>query len=95
MLVEINISVKKILLALVCSIVIDTAFDTFVTILVMVPVYAVFSGGQGPISPIQPTLVLHLTFRFRLPHNRDKLTFWIAYLVYLLTVPFGSTSLTS
>ena len=36
---------KKNLLALLCSIAIDMAFDTFVTILDMVPVDAVFSGG--------------------------------------------------
>ena len=44
--------IKKILLALLCSIAIDTAFDAFATILVMVPVDAAFSGGQEPISPI-------------------------------------------
>ena len=37
---------KKFLLALVCTIaLIDTAFDAFSAILVMVPVDAVFSGG--------------------------------------------------
>ena len=62
MLIEINISVKKNLLALLCSIaLVDTAFDEFVTILVMVPVGAGFSGGYKPISLIWPTLALHLT----------------------------------
>ena len=53
---------KKIfLLAFICSIVpIDTAFDVFATILVMVPVDAGFSGGYKPISPILPTLALYL-----------------------------------
>ena len=41
------------LLALLCSIApVDTAFDAFATILVMVPVDAGFSGGYKPISPI-------------------------------------------
>ena len=40
---------KKILLALVCPIVIDTAFGASFTILVMVPVDAGFSGGYEPI----------------------------------------------
>ena len=44
---------KFFLLALLCSIaLVDTAFDAFVTILVMVPVDAGFSGGYNPISPI-------------------------------------------
>ena len=52
---------KNFLLALICSIVpIHTAFDAFTTILVMVPVDAWFSGGYKPISPILPTLALHL-----------------------------------
>ena len=65
--------VKKILLALVCSIVIDTAFDAFLKILVMVPVDAGFSGGYKPIYSIWSTLVLHVTFRFRLSQNIDEL----------------------
>ena len=53
MLTEINISAKKCLLALLCSIGLgDTAFDALVTILVMVPVDAEFPGGYKPISPI-------------------------------------------
>ena len=36
---------KNFVLALLCSIAIDTAFDALATILVMVPVDAVFSGG--------------------------------------------------
>ena len=40
-----SVHIKKILLALLCSIAIDTALDAFVTILVMVPVDAAFSGG--------------------------------------------------
>ena len=48
------------LLALVHSTVFDTIFDTSLTILVMVPVDAGFSGGLDPISLIRSTLVLHL-----------------------------------
>ena len=44
MLLEIGMLVKNFLLALVCSIVIDTAFDASSTILVMVPVDAGLSG---------------------------------------------------
>ena len=57
---------KNFLLALVCSIVIDAAFNASLTILVMVPVDVGFSGGYEPIYSIQPTLALHLTFRFGL-----------------------------
>ena len=57
---------EKVLLALVCSIVIDTAFDASSTILVMVPVDVMFSGGYEPICSIHSTLALHLAFRFRL-----------------------------
>ena len=43
---------KKKLLALLCSMaLVDTAFDALVTILVMVPVDAGFSGGYKSISP--------------------------------------------
>ena len=66
MLLEIDMLVKNILLALVCSIVIDTAFDASLTILVMVPVDAGFSGGYVPIYSIWPTLTLYLAFRFGL-----------------------------
>ena len=57
---------KNFLLALVCSIVIDTGFDASLTILVMVPVHAGFFGGYEPIYSIQSTLALHLTFRLGL-----------------------------
>ena len=57
---------KNILLALVCSIVIDTSSDAFSTILVMVPVDAGFSGGCEPICSVRSTLVMHLAFRFGL-----------------------------
>ena len=89
-----HICKKKFLLALLCSIAsVYTAFDALVTILVMVPVDAVFSGGYKPITPIQPTLALHLTLRFRLSHNRDKLAlldsilnyiYWLCCVVVLL-----------
>ena len=54
---------KKIFTALVLvhSTVHDAIFDTFLTILVMVPVDAGFSGGLDPISLIRSTIVLHLT----------------------------------
>ena len=54
MLIEINISVKKFfLLALLCSIApVDTAFDAFATLLVMVLFEAGFSGEYKLISPI-------------------------------------------
>ena len=52
---------KKIfLLALVHSTVVDTIFDTSLTILVMVPVDAGFSLGLTPILLIRSTLALHL-----------------------------------
>ena len=61
MLTDKNISTKNCLLALLCSIaLVDTAFDALVTILDMVLVDAGFSGGYKSISPIQPTLALHL-----------------------------------
>ena len=44
-LLERDIFVKKFLPALVCSTVVDTIFDASLTILVMVPVDAGFSGG--------------------------------------------------
>ena len=48
-----HICKKIFLLALLCSIaMVDTAFDAFATILVIVPVDAGFSGGYKPISPI-------------------------------------------
>ena len=48
-----HICKKNFLLALLCSIaLVDTAFDAFVTILVMLTVDAGFSGGYKPISPI-------------------------------------------
>ena len=51
--IEINISAKKILLGLLCSIaLIDEAFDALATILVRAPVHAGFSGGYKPTSPI-------------------------------------------
>ena len=31
-----------------------------------------FSGGNKPICPIWLTIALHLTLRFRLLYNRDK-----------------------
>ena len=51
---------QKILFALLSSIVlVDTTLDALATILVIVPVDAVFSGGYKPINPIcQP---LHCT----------------------------------
>ena len=52
---------KTFLLALVHSTLVDTIFDTSLTILVMVPVDAGFSWGLAPISLIRSTLVLHLT----------------------------------
>ena len=60
---RINDCKKKFLLALVLvhSTVVDTIFDTFSTILVMVPVDAGFSGGLDPISLVRSTLALHLT----------------------------------
>ena len=76
---------KKIfLLALVHSTVVDTIFDTSLTILVMVPVDARFFGGLDPISSIRSTLALHLTFRFELLMNIDELALEIAYLIHLL-----------
>ena len=48
-----HICKTKFLLALLCSFAqVDTAFDALVTILVMAPVDAGFSGGYKPISPI-------------------------------------------
>ena len=53
---------KKILLslALVHSTVVDTIFDTSLTILVMVPVDAGFSWGLDHMLLIRSTLALHL-----------------------------------
>ena len=60
------------LLALLFSIApVDAAFDALVTILVMAPVDAGFSGGYKPICPIWLTLGLHLALQFRLLHNRN------------------------
>ena len=55
--------VKTCLLALVLvhSTVVDTIFDTSLTILVMVPVDVGFPGGLDLILLIRSTLVLHLT----------------------------------
>ena len=72
------------LLALVHSIVVDTIFDTSLTILVMVPVDAGFFGELYPISFIRPTLALHLTFRFEWSMNIDELALEIACLIHLL-----------
>ena len=57
---------KKYLLALVCSILIDTAFDASSTILLMVPVDAGFLGGYEPVYSVWSNLALHLAFRFGL-----------------------------
>ena len=78
--------VRKILLALVLvhSTVVDTIFDTYLTMLVMVQDDAGFLGGLDPISSIRSTLALHLTFRFKLLMNIDKLALEIIYLILLL-----------
>ena len=75
---------KNILLALICSIAVDTVFDDSLAILVMVTVDAGFLWGYEPISSIRSTLALHLTFRFRLSMNIDKLALGVACLTYLL-----------
>ena len=77
--------VKRFLLALVHSTVVDTISDASSRILVMVPVDAGFLGGLDPISSIRLTLVLHLAFRFELSMNIDELALSVAYLIYLLT----------
>ena len=48
MLIEKRHACKKFLLVLVHSTVVDTIFDAFLTILVMVPVDAGFLGGLSP-----------------------------------------------
>ena len=63
MLLEDKMLVKIFLFALVLvnSTVVDIIFDISLTILVMVPVEAGFSGGLDPISLVRSTLALLLT----------------------------------
>ena len=74
--IKIDMLVKNFLLALVHSTVVDM---TQSTILVIVPVDAGFFGVYKPISSIRSTFVLHLTFRFGLLMDIDKLALGIAY----------------
>ena len=48
-------------LVLVLSTVVDIIFDTFLTVLVIVPIDAGFSCRLAPILLIRSTLALHLT----------------------------------
>ena len=80
--------VKKtfyLLLSLSHSSVVDVIFDISSTILVMIPVETVFSGGGlAPISHVKSTLALFLTLGLNCQRRFILLTLGIAYLIPLL-----------
>ena len=93
--IRINACEKKLLLALVLvhSIVVGIIFGISLTILVMVAVEVVVSGGLDPILLIKLTLALLLTLGSNCQRRYYTLTLGIAYLILYL-IYSGSTSFT-